>query len=118
MGVSPGGQLTTAAPPPPPAPASEWEEFEDDEGRKYYHNAATGETSWTPPEEAGAGADADAGAKREKLVWAGSACAELVVDVLVADSEVTLDAQSLREPEGVVQPPRRRGTGRLAPAAQ
>ena len=32
------------------AAEARWEEFVDVKGRTFYHNRATGESSWTPPE--------------------------------------------------------------------
>ena len=47
------GAAAAAPPPPPPPPAGGWEEVRTPDGKVYYHNTATGQTSWTPP---GAGA--------------------------------------------------------------
>ena len=55
-------QPLPAAPPPlPAAPApSTWTAVQDGQGRTYYHNTATGETTWTPPAELIGGATAAA----------------------------------------------------------
>ena len=39
-----------AAKPAAAAAVSEWKEFKSPDGRKYYHNKATGESKWTLPD--------------------------------------------------------------------
>ena len=50
-----GGYVPTAQqPPPPPMPPppvqSEWTAYSDEQGRTFYYNTRTGESSWTVPE--------------------------------------------------------------------
>ena len=46
----------------PAKPASEWKEFTAPDGRKYYHNKATGESKWHNPDTKPAAALAPAAA--------------------------------------------------------
>ena len=79
----------SAAPEPPPCALDGWEEVTADDGRVYYWNVATDETSWTvppPPPHGTDGASAFAERDAAAAVWqcAATTLPELSLDELFA----------------------------------
>merc|ERR1711972_238476 len=64
MGTPPPAGAPTEPARPSATPSGDWEQIHDPaSGKPYYRNRATGQTTWTPPQDAAPSAAAAAGAR-------------------------------------------------------